>query len=225
LMSLVYPGSLGLDEGIAHLTMKGSMAMLADCGLCQHWVLYFFLVLWISSSVATAWWLKVVFARYETTSALPVEYGMVNLVSVCSGLIFYNESKYMEAWQLLCSISGVALVLLGIQCSTLKALPFGFLGKHAVGAVPGTQERRVDPILAGKTVTYEEMCSELYDQDFRFTASELLRRWSKLEKVDRPGEPHETDREIPSESKCPTTVIACVTSSDTSCARPHIVSL
>jgi len=125
LMSVVYPGSLGLDEGIAHLTMKGTLAMLSDCGLCNHWAFYLFLALWISASVATAGWLKVVFARFETTSALPVEYGMVNLASVCSGLIFYNESKYMETWQIVCSIIGLAVILCGIQCSISPALPCG----------------------------------------------------------------------------------------------------
>jgi len=117
-MGLVYPGSLGLDEGIAHLTMKGTMAMMSACGgICSHWVFFVFLSLWIAASVATAWWLKVVFARYETTLALPVEYGMVNVASVCSGLIFYNEMKYMEAWQVVLSIAGLAIILSGIQCS------------------------------------------------------------------------------------------------------------
>lgn len=143
-MSLVYPGSLGLDEGIAHLTMKGTMAMLSDCGLCQHWSFYLFLVLWISSSVATAWWLKVVFARYETTAALPVEYGMVNLASVCSGLVFYNESQYMKSWQLLCSMVGLILILLGIQCSTLQSLPSNFLSIFSSKPSP-TKPHKTEP--------------------------------------------------------------------------------
>jgi len=131
-MGLVYPGSLGLDEGIAHLTMKGTLAMIGDCGFCGEAVFWFFLILWISASVATAWWLKVVFARYETTAALPIEYGMVNLASVCSGLIFYSEADYMETWQVILSLIGLLIILTGIQCSRLSALPCACL-QQAMG--------------------------------------------------------------------------------------------
>merc|ERR1740138_325890 len=124
MMSLIYPGSLGLDEGIAHLTMKGALAMFAECNACSNGVFWLFVALWMTSSVATSWWLKVVFARYETTSALPVEYGVVNLASVCSGLIFYREADFMETWQLVVSVIGLVLILTGIQCSRLHHLPF-----------------------------------------------------------------------------------------------------
>jgi len=32
-MALIYPGSLGLDEGIAHLSMKAFMALFSQCGI------------------------------------------------------------------------------------------------------------------------------------------------------------------------------------------------
>ena len=67
--------SLGLDEVIAHLLLRAQNAMLASCsaGGCGHWVLPVVIACWAASSVATVWWLRVVFRRYETTVALPVE--------------------------------------------------------------------------------------------------------------------------------------------------------
>lgn len=124
-MSVVYPASLGMDEGIAHLAMKGSMSMLASCGAsdvdCAHPSLYIFVAFWIVCSCATAWWLKVVFERYETTSALPVEYGMVNVVSTCSGLVFYEERQYLDAWQLALSLLGLLAILAGIGLTRMRA--------------------------------------------------------------------------------------------------------
>ena len=77
-MALIYPGSLGLDEAIAHLSMKAAVSMIARCaggnGTCSGAVVYAFAFSWIGASLATLWWLRTVFARYETTQALPVEY-------------------------------------------------------------------------------------------------------------------------------------------------------
>lgn len=124
-MSFVYPASLGIDEGIAHLAMKGSMSMLASCSAgdanCEHPALYVFVAFWICCSVATSWWLKVVFERYETTSALPVEYGMVNAVSTCSGLIFYEERRYLDGWQLALSLVGLLAILAGIGLTRMTS--------------------------------------------------------------------------------------------------------
>lgn len=129
-MSFVYPASLGVDESIAILAMKGAMAMLASCSAsdasCEHSVLYVFVAFWIGCAVATTWWLKVVFERYETTSALPVEYGMVNAVSMCSGLIFYEERQYLDSWQLALSLLGLFCILGGIgitRISTSEIVP------------------------------------------------------------------------------------------------------
>jgi len=125
-MSVVYPASLGLDEGICHLTMKGAISMLSLCGsgegTCNHWALYAGTFLWVSASVATVWWLKIVFERYETTKALPIEYGTVNACSVCSGLIFYGERRTMEGWQVVLMFVGLFFILVGIFAGRPKAL-------------------------------------------------------------------------------------------------------
>jgi len=123
-MSLVYPLSLGLDEGICHLTMKSAISMIANCSdpdQCGYAIMYGFTIVWVVASLATVWWLRVVFARYETTHALPIEYGTVNVCSVCSGLIFYRESQYMENWQVTVNVVGLFVILIGIGLGQIKS--------------------------------------------------------------------------------------------------------
>lgn len=146
IMCLVYPGSLGVDEGIAHLTMKASMSMLETCrqaaaserqeDQCISPVLYIYIVMWVTASLATLWWLRRVFHRYETTLALPIEYGAVNAVSVCSGLIFYKEAQFMSAWQLVVMLIGVFVILTGIAVGRLSYVPFE---QHAPSSPPPLQ--------------------------------------------------------------------------------------
>lgn len=119
LMGVMYPGSLGIDEGLGHLCMKAGMALLASGSTA--WITWTSLGVWGLTSLATLWWLRVVFRRYETTSALPIEYGTVNVINVCSGLIFYQESKHMDTWQLGLVCAGVCVILLGIQIGRLDA--------------------------------------------------------------------------------------------------------
>jgi len=116
-MGVVYPGSLGLDEGIGHLAMKAFMALLATCGKhdeCGEHILWGMIMIWLFSSLATLWWLQNVFRRYDVTLALPIEYGAVMACDALSAIIFYREYKYMENWQLTLVITGVVVVIFGI---------------------------------------------------------------------------------------------------------------
>lgn len=65
--------------------------------------------------------MPVVFQRFETTVALPIEYGAVNAASVVSGLLFYNEAKYMTYSQVALQLLGCLLILLGIAIGRLPA--------------------------------------------------------------------------------------------------------
>jgi hypothetical protein len=56
---------------------------------------------------------------YETTRALPVEYGAVNTASAFSGLVFYREHRGMSGLQLGLTLAGVATILCGIGVGTL----------------------------------------------------------------------------------------------------------
>lgn len=104
LMLLVYACSLGLDEGVADLLLpKGWQAMLAVCNnpanpqhSCAHPMIWITMGLWVLSAFAsTFWWMRKVFARYETTIALPIE-----VRRVCA----WNEGailRRLELWSVL----------------------------------------------------------------------------------------------------------------------------
>lgn len=116
LMGVVYPASLGLDEAVAHLTLRCMNAMLSVCdkGECSNPIFPVTIVLWAISSIATALWLRVVYQRYEVTRALPVEYGATAVADVASGLIFFQEYKYFDAWRYPLIIGGMVLTVIGI---------------------------------------------------------------------------------------------------------------
>jgi hypothetical protein len=123
-MGIVYPGSLGIDEGIGHLAMKSFMAVLASCGDnddCTSGIFWGMVVLWLGTSLATLWWLRTVFRRYDVTQALPIEYGGVMICDALSALIYYKEDSYMEEWQLLMVIGGVCVIVLGIMIGRIQS--------------------------------------------------------------------------------------------------------
>lgn len=116
IMAVAFPGTLGLDEGIAHLALKAVVAMLPYVlhGEGTSWVFWADFLLWCVSAWAAVWGLKVVYARFESTRALPVNYGIDNAVSVCTGLVFFNEQQYMSDAQLSFTLAGLATILFGI---------------------------------------------------------------------------------------------------------------
>eukprot|EP00966_Prymnesium_polylepis_P234137 5415653-Prymnesium_polylepis.1 len=83
-MSFVYPASLGLDEAIVHICLRAGNGMSSTCanGGCEHGIYPLTLSMWLCTGMATLWWLRVVFRRYETTVALPVEYGAMTAADV-----------------------------------------------------------------------------------------------------------------------------------------------
>ena len=147
-MSLIYPMSLGLLEGVSHLTMKAVMAMFESC-FAAEWpdscwrsgVLWICALLFVAVSLSTVLWLKIVFTRYETTTALPVEYGTVNACSVLSGLLFYREYNYMSAGQIVASLVGLVIVISGVGVSIRARLACG----KAPPAPPQAKTAKVRP--------------------------------------------------------------------------------
>jgi len=118
-MIFVYPVSMGLDEGIAHLWMRAETAMTTQCvdGGCDNGTFVAAACLRWGASLATAFWLVVVFRRYPATMALPIEYGTVTVVDVASGLIFYKEHELMDDSQLARVLGGCAVCIGGIALS------------------------------------------------------------------------------------------------------------
>ena len=120
LMVIVYPGSLGLNEAFVDACARGYSSMILRClreeeGLasCNDWPLYLMMCVGIPAAIATGYWLKVVFARYQTTLALPIEYSMLNICAVGGGLLFYHEVVYMNHWQLPLVLAGCGVMTLG----------------------------------------------------------------------------------------------------------------
>merc|ERR1711963_288540 len=111
---------MGVDEGLGLLAMKGVVAVLAAGSWWASGVFWFMLATWLTCALGTLWWLRVGFARYETTKALPIEYGTVNVMQVLSGLIFFREDQYYEGWQLAVLFTGVFIILCGIQVGRLE---------------------------------------------------------------------------------------------------------
>lgn len=125
-MGVLYPMSLGMDEGIALTMMRSCVTSFNHCSNkteladCNHWTVFLTTSVWIMASLATLWWLRVVFRRYETTQALPIEYGTVNVIVVASGLIFFDEARYFNRWQLPLIIIGASIIVVGIGVSRLR---------------------------------------------------------------------------------------------------------
>ena len=81
LMTLVQPASLGLQEGLTQLSAKALFSMVFNDvavssdplqRLKSHWVwLYASIV--ATLGIATIFWIKDIYARYETTTDLPIE--------------------------------------------------------------------------------------------------------------------------------------------------------
>ncbi|KOO30091.1 hypothetical protein Ctob_004217 [Chrysochromulina tobinii] len=119
-MVIVYPGSLGLNEAFVDACARGYSSMILRClreeegmAACNDWPLYLMVCVGIPAAIATGYWLKVVFARYQTTLALPIEYSMLNICAVGGGLLFYHEVVYMNHWQLPLVLAGCGVMTLG----------------------------------------------------------------------------------------------------------------
>ena len=124
-MGLLYPASLGVNQGTAHLCTKAFLTSLDTCSAafeCHFAIIYIYLIALLVASGFSVWWLRVVFARYESTKALPVEYGAVNIISVCSGFLFFRESASMAPWQVSLTMLGVAVIASGIGIGRLNNL-------------------------------------------------------------------------------------------------------
>ena len=72
------------------------------------------------------------YGRYETTVALPIEYGVVTAVDVISGLLFYDEHELLAPWQLGLVVGGCWLCLLGVAAGLLDESSAATAGKHTV---------------------------------------------------------------------------------------------
>jgi len=63
-------------------------------------------------------YIKLVYARYEATTALPVEYGTLHFCQILSGMLFFEEYKAMDSTQFLLTFVGLSVVLFGVALSS-----------------------------------------------------------------------------------------------------------
>ena len=86
------------------------------------WLFPLFGSLWVIFSLATVSYMRVVFKRYETTRALPIEYGTVNICNFCSGMLYFDESRTMDTWQIALGLVGLCFLVAGIFIGQLDEL-------------------------------------------------------------------------------------------------------
>mmetsp|Transcript_44015 Transcript_44015/g.87991 ORF Transcript_44015/g.87991 Transcript_44015/m.87991 type:complete len:125 (-) Transcript_44015:234-608(-) len=116
-MAFVYPLSFGVDEGLAHLFLRAEIAMNTQCaigGCTNSAFAVATTVRWVAS-MATSFWLVLVFRRYEVSVALPIEYGTVTAVDVISGLVFFREYEELEPWRVFLIIAGCGVCIIGVM--------------------------------------------------------------------------------------------------------------
>merc|ERR1719456_301255 len=129
-MMVFYPVSLGIMEALMDLTPKLLFGMLAQCGAghdCGNWgdvglMGALVLTLSIVGGLNAVWWIPVVYARYETTTGLPIEYGSLNVFNVCTGLLFFKENEKMDLHQHFLLALSVGFVVLGATLTYLAVL-------------------------------------------------------------------------------------------------------
>jgi drug/metabolite transporter (DMT)-like permease len=135
-MMVIYPSVLGLFESLVQICLKAisSMLLLSSKGTSQMGEpLFWMAVLCLCLSTAMViMWLRKVYARFETTDGLPIEYGIVTSFSILAGLSVFQEIQFTNRAAEVAMVVAIALILTGIAVTVLfKA------GANAVGAEPG----------------------------------------------------------------------------------------
>lgn len=126
-MSVLLPILLGCDQGLTQLTLRGVTSMIQQCGRpallgggCGGYALPLMLVFFVLASLATLFWMRWVYRRFEITDSITLEYGTISLAAIFSGLIFFGNVDRMEGWQQGCTWSGVVVMIIGLAVSISK---------------------------------------------------------------------------------------------------------
>jgi hypothetical protein len=123
-MMVVYPFILAIFESLGQVGMKAVSCMLKlqgegvdQMGTTTFWVCCFLLCV---DGYLIILWLAKVYGKFDTTDCLPIEYGIVTVVSVGSGIVFFQEYKEVETTDL--CVMGGSLVgcCYGIYVATIS---------------------------------------------------------------------------------------------------------
>jgi len=130
-MTVIYPASLGLQEGLMQIVTKGLVAMIDSMGLFSGPDIYISFWFWLFVLIATTVgiltviWLKIVYTRYEVTTGLPIEYGTLQAFAYLAGIFFFGEYKTMtETWMWVSGFSGLVIIVCGVGVSSMSKMPW-----------------------------------------------------------------------------------------------------
>jgi uncharacterized membrane protein len=126
-MMVIYPSMLGLSETLVQICLKAISCMLlvsagGDSQLSKplFWGAVGCLVV---STIMVILWLRKVYARFETTHGLPIEYGVVTTFSVLAGLIQFQEVQYTDRTSEVVIAVAMVLILIGISITVFCKAP------------------------------------------------------------------------------------------------------
>jgi hypothetical protein len=133
-MMILYPLVLGLLESLGQVGMKAVSCLLDvskhDPETLKHPVFWIWVAFLCLDGFSIILWLRWVYGRFETADCLPIEYGLVTVISVTGGVVFFQEYTMLEPWQL-CGMGGCMLfALFGIAIATASARAGGH-SQHA----------------------------------------------------------------------------------------------
>lgn len=121
-MMVIYPTILGIFESLVQICLKAISSMLLkssaaaeeqenQIGKPLFWVMVVGLCI---GTVCVIMWLRKVYARFETTDGLPIEYGVVTTVSILAGLSVYQEVEYTDEGGEVAMAIAMGCILVGI---------------------------------------------------------------------------------------------------------------
>lgn len=126
-MSVVEPVSLGMQEGLTQMSAKIIFSVLfhdvihdVGAGLSRFW-LWPWVVILTLVGVGTIFWIKRIYARYKTTTALPFEYGTVHMAQTLGGFLFFREIWVMNLEETIICLLGLFLVVAGIALTGISS--------------------------------------------------------------------------------------------------------
>ena len=123
---LCFPTVLSSYETMSQLCIKGGSSMMLvsatsenQTGKAMFWAV---ILVGLACTAQAVRWLRRCYSRFDTTTMLPVEYGMLTLSSTFGGMMFFQEYKQLEAEDWRWVITGEFILLCGMGCVSLAKL-------------------------------------------------------------------------------------------------------
>ena len=116
---VLFPLVLSNCETLSQLCIKGGSSMLLvtttgggnQTGKGMFWVVVIF---GVAMMVASVIWLRKCYSRFDTTTMLPIEYGMLTVSTNFGGLLFYEEHKQVSTGDWAWIFVGEVILIVGM---------------------------------------------------------------------------------------------------------------